>query len=139
MIDPHAGPVGFVLGTTDARLNDLEEEGVLGSEVPTVEPTIHSEWHRRRFELRHRAMRLARAAQLDGDEHRMREARRLWLLSKMPVWGVSAGAMAQDLRISEAEARQFVADQIATGWLALTDSPHTLDGLGPATTEVLFT
>ena len=141
MINPHEGPIdgGVILGLSAEYLDDLEREGVLGSNVPTVEPTIHSEWHRRRFELRHRAMRIARDARRDDDEHRMREAQRLYLLSRMPVWGVHADTMADDLRITRAEAVAFIADQVATGWLALTDSPHRVDPLGPASLDVLFT
>ncbi len=139
MIDPHAGPIGFILGTTDERLDDLEREGVLGSEVPEVEPTIDSEWHRRRFELHHRAQRIARAARRDDDENRQREAMRLYVLSKMPVWSVSARSMAHDLRCTEAEASAFIAYQIGAGWLAPTGSLNTLDGLGPATVDVLLT
>src|SRR5690606_28488918 len=132
LIDPHAAPVGgSLLNLNDEALDDLERAGLLGNEVPEIALTIDAEWHRRRFKLRHRAQRMAKAARLDADETRQREAMRLYLLSKIPTWGVSARSMAYDLRCTEAEARVFIADQVGAGWLAPTDSPNTLDGLGP--------
>ncbi|MFB7889298.1 hypothetical protein ACFCZ3_14760 [Cellulosimicrobium cellulans] len=142
MIDPHAGPIGTdgsVFGNSDEVVCELEKSGQLGSVVPRAEPTIDSEWHRRRFELHHRAQRIARAARRDDDENRQREAMRLYVLSKMPTWGVSARSMAHDLQCTEAEARAFIADQIGAGWLAPTGSLNTLDGLGPATVDILLT
>jgi len=128
LIDPHAGPVGFILGGTDERLDELEREGVLGNNVPKAEPTPEAEPHLLRFRMRNRAERLSR----EGDH---REAVRRWVLSRVPVIRAHPKEVAESLRIPEVEVHALFAEWAETGWTAPTNVTFAIDPLGEATRD----